>query len=112
MASATQDHHDGDGVEPVTNESLGHSKTASIDDESSKRKELGVEKGHIDQDRGDATDSTDAEPLPTTSKYDRRINSLLTPKNCRWDYKSPKPLTMYLCILYALVSNLTPSARS
>lgn len=42
------------------------------------------------------------EPL---SKYERSwVNRLLTPKNCRWDDKSPPPFTMPLCLLFALVS--------
>lgn len=47
--------------------------------------------------------SDDAETI-VQSKYDSSwIRRVTTPKNCRWDDKSPPALTMAHCLLYAMV---------
>ncbi|KAH7329327.1 major facilitator superfamily domain-containing protein [Stachybotrys elegans] len=51
---------------------------------------------------GDSPAESVSEPA-TLSKYDQSwFYRLITPRNCRWDPKSPAPLTLPLCYLYAI----------
>lgn len=46
------------------------------------------------------------------SKYGPLWRRLLTPKNVRWNTKSPPEFTSFLCILYALVCTIcTPEIK-
>ena len=52
------------------------------------------------------TPSSDTHNAPKRpSRYDSWLRRALTPKHCRLDGVPPKPLSLSLCLLYALVSD-------
>ncbi|CAM1506542.1 Fc.00g061830.m01.CDS01 [Cosmosporella sp. VM-42] len=66
----------------------------------------------VGRDDGDNSpssgDETELEPPLGISKYDLSwIHKIMTPKKCRWNPKSPPPLTTILCLLYAISSTIT-----
>lgn len=55
-------------------------------------------------------ETSDEQTTPALDKYQTsRLRRILTPRNCRWDPKSPPPFNTALCILYAIVSPLSAS---
>lgn len=56
-------------------------------------------------------ESSDETDTIVQSKYDSSwIRRVTTPKNCRWDDKSPPALTMAHCLLYAMVRPLVKNS--
>ncbi|KAH6898285.1 major facilitator superfamily domain-containing protein [Thelonectria olida] len=61
-----------------------------------------------DADNSPSSDEADCSSLPLHPRYESSwLRRVLTPKNCRWDPKFPKPLTLAHCILYAMSSTFT-----
>ena len=60
----------------------------------------------ISPDLRSPTPSFDTHNAPKRpSRYDSWLRRALTPKRCRLDGVPPKPLSLSLCLLYALVSD-------
>lgn len=70
------------------------------------------EKDELPQDQTASSISLEQASTEADSRYESSwLRRVLTPSNCRWDPKDPKPLTLGHCILFATVSP-PPSASS
>lgn len=70
---------------------------------------MGADEPKREQDGGRAVEElTSDEELDGLSKYNTTWRRVLTPKNVRWNTKSPPEFTTFLCILYALVRCTSP----